>query len=276
MNVVTPKLFYTKTGEGKQSLLLFHGFGQNHTVFTKIVAALSAHYTCFLFDLYFHGNSTWKDDEQPLEKTDWKISINKVLEENEIESFSILGYSLGAKFAFATLESFPEKTREIFLIAPDGIKVSGWYNIATYPFVLRRIFKSMIHHHERFLAIARILNTLYLVDKSVIRFAEFQMNTEEKRKRVYYSWVIFRHLVFDMKSIGNLINRFSIRVLILTGRFDKIIRTENMKGLTRHVKNHELEVLEAGHNNLLEMNITSYILKASRDIQRQTPQTKAP
>jgi pimeloyl-ACP methyl ester carboxylesterase len=89
------------------------------------------------------------------------------------------------------------------------------------------------------------------MDRGLIKFAELQMNTEEKRKRVYYSWVVFRHLTFDLISIAKLINDHSIALTVVVGKYDKVIRPENMNKLLRHIPRHRLIVLEVGHNNLI-------------------------
>jgi pimeloyl-ACP methyl ester carboxylesterase len=268
MSVITPELFYKRIGKGSKNLLFFHGFGQDHTVFTSMAEELGDEYTCYIFDLYFHGNSAWtRADEYPLEKDDWKKIIGNILHENRIGDFSLFGYSLGAKFVFATLESFPEKINQVILAAPDGIKTSTWYSLATYPVIMRKFFKSMISRHSRFLAIARALGRLQVMDKGLIKFAELQMNTEEKRKRVYYSWVVFRRLSFDMHHIASLINTHSIGLSVVVGKYDKVIRPENMNKLLQHLPSPQLIILDTGHNNLINDPAMVEIIKASCDTQ---------
>src|SRR5687767_6941373 len=116
MSVITPEIFYKRIGTGSKKLLFFHGFGQDHTAFVSLAEALGNEYTCYVFDLFFHGSSVWHGvDENPLEKHEWKKIIEDILQSNDISEFSLLGYSLGAKFVFATLESFPEKIKQIIL-----------------------------------------------------------------------------------------------------------------------------------------------------------------
>lgn len=245
-------LHYVKAGNGKKPLLVFHGFGQDHTLYVPLLRSLSPKYTLYIIDLFFHGKSEWKEGETPLTKAAWKNIIGTLLHEQQIPAFSILAYSLGGKFALATLEAFPKQVKETFLLAPDGIKTSFWYSLATYPGIFRGLFKSMIYRHDRFLWIANKLNESSLVDKGLIRFADYQMNSEAKRKRVYYSWVVFRYLTFDMKKIGRLINDNNIRLTMIVGKYDRVIRPENMKQLLKHVKDYRLEVLESGHTGLIQ------------------------
>lgn len=238
------KISFEKYGDCRQPLLLFHGYGQDASVFKEFEG--------YSFDLFFHGKSIWNRGEEPLEKQEWKELIAQFLKENNIQNFSVLGFSMGAKFALATLEAFPERVEEIILLAPDGIKTSFWYSLATYPIALRNVFRSMISNHERFLRIASTAKRLGLIDKGVLRFVETQMNSEEKRKRVYYSWVVFRHLKFDLDEIASLIKKNQIKLRLFVGRHDKIITAKNMTRLTSKIPDAGFEILETGHNNLIE------------------------
>jgi pimeloyl-ACP methyl ester carboxylesterase len=236
-----PVLHYIRSGTGEKIMLTFHGYGQDNNVFTNYKG-----YTFYHIDLFFHGKSAWNNGEEPLKKVEWRSIIEQVLVQNNIQSFSLLGFSMGGRFALATLEAFPHRVKEIILVAPDGIKTNTWYTLATYPIVLRRFFKSMINNYSRFLRIARAAKRLGLIDKSVLRFVETQMDSEEKRKRVYYSWVVFRHLKFDIDSIKKIIRKNGIDLRVVVGRYDKIIKAKDMKRLTSKV-----EILDAGHNDII-------------------------
>jgi pimeloyl-ACP methyl ester carboxylesterase len=245
------KLHYKTLGNGPRTLIMFHGFGQDNYSFHSLSTLLTSHYTAYIFDLYFHGQSTWGYGESPLEKAHWKETMQEFLKENQIEKFSVAGFSMGGKFALATLEAFPDKTEEIILLAPDGIKTSFWYSLATYPLLFRKIFKSMIHHPERLQSILRTLHALRLTDKGLLKFAEFQMNSEEKRNRVYYSWVVFRHLRFDVDHLASLINYNKIGLTMIVGQYDKVIEPKNMESLLSKLNHYTFETPAVGHTGLI-------------------------
>jgi len=249
-------LSYQQTGQGEKAFLLFHGFGQHHRAFAALTETLAPHYTLYAFDLFFHGNSQWNEGERPLEKAMWKEILVNFLKEHPTQRFSVLGFSLGGKFALATLELFPEQIEHIFLLAPDGIKTNFWYSLATYPLLLRQFFKSMILKPGRLHAITSVLHALRVVDKGLLRFAESQMDTKEKRERVYYSWVVFRHLHFDMRKVAELINDHGVRLTMIVGKHDKIITTQNMQRLLRHLRDYQLETLDTGHHGVIAGSIS--------------------
>ena len=238
-------------GTGERNLFVFHGFGQDHQAFQSISESLSEYYTLFVFDLYFHGKSEWGYDEKPLEKEEWKETINILLSEYNIKSFSLAGFSMGGKFVLATAEAFPELTESIFLLAPDGIKTSFWYSLATYPILFRKFFKTLINHPEPLAIIIKLLKRANLMDKGLLRFVEYQMNTPDKRERVYYSWVVFRNLTVDLKIIARLVNHHSIPLTLIVGKYDKVITAKNMNRLLKRIKSYRLELVDTGHNGLI-------------------------
>jgi pimeloyl-ACP methyl ester carboxylesterase len=244
------KLYYYKSGAGSKSLLLFHGFGQDHLAFDSWTAHLSD-YTVFSFDLFFHGQSVW-NNSRPVEKEDWKKIIELLIEKEKLADFEVAGFSMGGKFAFATLESFPEKVRRMTLIAPDGIKVNFWYRLATYPIAMRALFESVVSNPKIFFALARFLEATGVINKYLLRFVTVQMNSLEKRQQVYCTWIQFRQLKFDMRLIGDLINEQKIGLKIIVGKFDKVIPAKDMNRLLKYVPGGKLEVIDAGHNNLID------------------------
>lgn len=250
-------------------MLLFHGFGQDHRTFDDLTEGLSHQYTLYSFDLFFHGDSVWENSEAPMEKKFWKELLSQFLTENNIDKFSVLGFSMGGKFALASVESFPDQVEEIFLLAPDGIKTSFWYSLATYPIAFRKLFKSMINHHQRFTVIAKAALRLGLIDKGVLRFVELQMNTAEKRKRVYYSWVVFRHLQFNLDKIANALNAHHTPLILLIGKYDKIITEKNMEPFVKRLHIVRFEIIDAGHNDLIKQSIK----KLSVIVNRKVPLT---
>ena len=250
-------LGYLQAGNGPEHLLLFHGFGQNHTAFNTLASELGEKFTLFCFDLFFHGQSQWPHDETPISKAYWKELLTSFLSEKGIGNFSVMGFSLGGKFALASLEAFPSRIMSVYLLASDGIKTNIWYSLATYPVALRWFFKSMILKPGRFQSIVNTARKLRLVDRGVGKFAESQMDTEEKRKRVYYSWVVFRQFKFDLEFIASLINSHKVNLHVIVGRFDKIITAKNMVLLLKRVPHHHFQILETGHNGLIEKSVES-------------------
>jgi pimeloyl-ACP methyl ester carboxylesterase len=244
-------LFYTRQGHGPENMLLFHGFGQDHRAFDSWVAALANTHTLYIVDLYYHGQSTWPSPNTPLQKADWRAVVELLLAQHTLHRFSIAGYSIGARFALATAETFPERTSTVFLIAPDGIAGNAWYALATGSGPARRLFHSMIARHGRFLSAARALQLLRLVPANLVKFASFHMSTEARRARVYAAWVVFRRLSFSLRALATVFNAHRIGVVLIAGQHDPVIRGEGMLRFLRMLQHHYLATLDAGHSGLI-------------------------
>jgi len=251
INYNNSNLFYYKFGIGQKHILLFHGFGQDHTTFDSWIEVLKNDYTIYAFDLFFHGESVWNENH-PLEKDDWKKILSIFFEKENINEFEVGGFSLGGKFALATLEAFPNQTKKIILAAPDGIKVNFWYGLATYPVLMRGIFETVVSKPQLFFSLAKFLQSIRVIDNYLLRFVVLQMDTEQKRKQVYAVWILFRPLKFDMKEIAQLINERKIGLKIMIGKFDRVIPVKEMNRLLKYVPEGKLKIIDAGHNNLIE------------------------
>ena len=260
------RLGYQKSGTGSSALLIFHGFGQDHTSFSPMTEALAGHYTIYSFDLFFHGQSVWPFDDHPLTKNQWNRIISTFLSDLEIDRFNLMGYSLGGKFVLATLETLSSRVDSVFLLAPDGIHLNLWYRLATGTRLMRSTLKSMIYKPGLFTGTASLATRLGLVDKGIARFANTQMDSLEKRQRVYLSWVVFRKLAFDMKHIARLMNANTIKTSFFIGRFDKMITEKSIKPLHTKLKNSKLKILESGHTTLI-----SHTAKEFRNIAPEKP-----
>lgn len=244
-------IHYYKMGNGIKTKLAFHGFGLDGSSFKPIADSWSNVYTIYSFDLFYHGKSHWGEPNNKLTKQQWQKILQAFFQKEKINDFSLMAFSLGGKFALTTLELFPHKIKEITFIAPDGIKTQMWYNLATYPLIFQNYFKTMIVKPNRFFKILNLVKSVGLLDKSISKFAASQMNSARKRRRVYYSWVIFKDLKSDMKYIGKLVNTHNIEVTMFLGSYDKIITEEGMNKLLHKLKDYDLHTLECGHNNLI-------------------------
>jgi pimeloyl-ACP methyl ester carboxylesterase len=244
------ELFYYKEGAGSKTILLFHGFGQDHRAFETWHETLQKEYTAYAFDLFFHGNSRW-ENQQALKKEDWKKIMQLFFEQEKIGQFEIAGFSLGAKFALSTLALFPERIQKIILLGPDGIYNNIWHSLATGTSMMRSLFRGLILKPSLFQSLIRILKSFYLEDENVLRFVELQLSTAEKRQRVYKSWIYFRHFNFKQGDLTQLLNSRNIPVTFILGRMDRVIRAEKIKGFAKTLKNHQFKLIDSTHHNLI-------------------------
>ncbi len=243
---------YQKFGNGPAILLAFHGFGQTNQVFTSLENTLGDQFTIFAIDLFFHGNSQYTGN-QLLTKDIWQQLIDQFLWAQSIERFSLMGFSLGGRFALATAEAFANRLDQLLLIAPDGITRNNWYRLATGSKVGRTLFRYVMRHLSMLTTFGHALTRFGVLNRTAMRFAEISLATPEQRTLVYQSWTQFRLIYTNLNSLAKTLNDHAVRVRFFTGAFDRIVPGSYILPLTKRLRHYELTVLKTGHNHLIEL-----------------------
>lgn len=246
-------LKYVKIGKGNKKALAFHGFGQDSSYFAPFESVFGDNYTIYCFNLPFHGDDKTPKSGIPVTKDNLRDFFQMFLERNRITDFTNIGFSIGAKISLSLLKLFPEKNEEMILIAPDGFRTNIWYNLGTGTRITRSLFKYFINHPEYFFRFSDSMASLGLVHPGVIRFAKSQMNTLEKREKVYYTWMFFRKLQISKEEITTLLTDHQIPVSIFLGKEDKIILEKHFRFLLGNDRiDSNTTILGAGHNDLIK------------------------
>jgi pimeloyl-ACP methyl ester carboxylesterase len=245
-------LAYKRHGSGPQIHLLFHGFGQNMKVYDVFLTQRRESDTFLVFDMFYHGQSSWKSIDQKLTKEIWREIMLQLMEKERFEKFHMVGYSMGGKFCLITYELFPNFVLSLLLMAPDGIKTGFWYNMATFPGILNRLFRHVIFHPGRFFKTMDFFYGLGLLDSSLIKFVKSQMNSRTKRAQVYFTWNVFKPLRPDLRLIIKMLRINHTPISLFTGSYDKMVTSENLSRFSSKIPHISLHELNSGHNTLIE------------------------
>lgn len=98
-------------------ILLLHGFGEDHRIFEKQIAALSKKHTVLAPDLPGSGILNQHNWEAGTETIDWLAWwVNEFLESKGIEKCIMLGHSMGGYITLSFAEQYPEKLEAFGLI----------------------------------------------------------------------------------------------------------------------------------------------------------------
>jgi pimeloyl-ACP methyl ester carboxylesterase len=244
-------LSFQKYGSGTKILLAFHGMGQDSSCFQKLAKSLDNQYTIYAFDLFFHGKNI-EQEAYLITKSLWQLQLQSFLSQHHIQQFSVMGFSMGGRFALATLEAFPQQIEEAFLIAPDGISENPFYVLATRFAFTRPIFKLIAFQQNKVQYLGNLLVKLKLLHPATMRFAQNMLDTPEKQKQIYQSWLGFRGLRFSMKKIASLIEKHGITTKIFVGKYDKILPEKQVYLLTKRSSTIRLIALNTGHTGLVD------------------------
>ena len=242
-------MYFQKSGEGKQIILAFHGFGQSHTVFNRVLSGLEKDFTIYKFDLYYHGKSMRPDTF--LTAQEWAKDLRTFLDQERIDRFSIIAFSLGGRFALATAMQFAGSVQKLVLIAPDGIYKNLWFLFSTSK-AGNPVFRYMMHHPEKFYRLLYFFEKWQLIAPSMIRFARKELSRPANCRRVYRCWTYFRRLQLKPSHIVRELNRQRIEVHMIFGEKDTIIPSKKILPKINRIKNLKSRILPSKHHELLD------------------------
>lgn len=97
-------MHYKITGKGK-TIVLLHGFLEDHTIWQEVAESLSKSFQLILIDLPGHGKSPVLSGIHSMELMAGEVC--RVLQTEKIEKATLVGHSLGGYVALACAEKYP-------------------------------------------------------------------------------------------------------------------------------------------------------------------------
>ncbi len=231
--------------------MAFHGYGQDHRVYEGFGAVLGYRYTVYSFDLFLHGERPEKLVSQTITAAHWQQSITRFLDSHGIDNFSLVGYSLGARFALTLVETMASRIKQLILIAPDGIKSSRWYQLASGTWLGNRLLRYTVVRPHPLFWVLRKAYQLKVVEKSVVKFVESHMNTRADRYWVHQRWVTFRRIQPSLRRVKRECNAHQVRVIIFLGKYDSVVKRKRISAFHKSLKYSMLHYLPSGHATLI-------------------------
>ncbi|MEP4533682.1 MAG: alpha/beta fold hydrolase [Cyclobacteriaceae bacterium] len=260
MALEVKKLHFKKRGSGKRALLTFHGFGQDHSIFSPYFEDLENEYTLYSFDIFYHGKS--HRPNRALSKREWEKHIGEFLKENQIDRFSLLSFSLGGRFCIALADFFPSQIDKIIMLAPDGIHKSLWFQLAVSKAgnLLFRYLMTTQGAFDRLLKLARIFR---LASAALIKFSEQELGTDARRAQVYKTWTYFSPLQYSQHEKHEIFKKLQRPPHIVLGIRDSILPLEKMEAILSSFEHVEIHKIDAKHNQMIKLgkSLVSTLLK---------------
>ena len=232
-------------------MIAFHGYGQDRRVFRKVAQQLSCRYTLYSIDLFFHGSSSWLARGQPLPKTEWYAIMWYFLEREGITNFSLMGYSMGARFALTLVECFAPRIRQVILIAPDGIRPGFWYRFASATTLGNLLLRTAVTRPSVLFTVIKLARRSRVADKSILKFITKRMDTRKRRYAVYCRWTLLRKIKPDLRVIVQHCNQQAVSLRIYVGQYDQIVKATSVVSLHKRLIDSTVYYLPTGHNGLI-------------------------
>lgn len=251
------KLSYIKYGIGDEVMILFHGYGQDSAVFEKMATHLGDKYTFYAIDIFYHGESEWHSKEK-LDHDFWLKLFLRFIEKNDLKTFSVFGYSLGAKFAMLTYAVMPSRIQQIYLVAPDGFTYSFWYNVMTKNELSLFVFKLILANWNLLKKIVGFVSKLKFISVPLYRFVCFNLESESKRDLLFKVWSTFRYIKLPISELAMLIRKRHTSLTVYIGKNDEIIKAKSIYQFLEKSKKYDLVELDANHSQILKLSIEDF------------------
>ncbi|MBC7555930.1 MAG: alpha/beta fold hydrolase [Chryseobacterium sp.] len=236
-------LHYETSGNGKENLVLLHGFMENLEIWKFLEPHLSDKFKIIKIDLPGHGKSLDYGEINSMEMM--AKEVEKVISELNLDKIHLLGHSMGGYVSLAFAELFPDKLKSITLffstfLADDEEKKE----------VRRKSFRIIKDAFVHYINVG-IPNLFNPNEKNIlegkINFArEIALSTNNSSVLAAVKGMIER--TDKLQMLENL----DAKIVVICGKHDSAVNTEKtLKNLPEKttVKSY---VLDCGHNGHLE------------------------
>lgn len=134
------KIAYTDSGTGAETLVFVHGLGSNHKSWRKNIPVLQEKARCISLDLPGYGQSDkgdWAYDMQFFAQT-----LHELLDVLQLEQVTLVGHSMGGQISMHFALMYPEKVKNLVLLAPAGFEIfteaeRAWFGAVYTPQLLK-------------------------------------------------------------------------------------------------------------------------------------------
>lgn len=232
-------LNFEKKGNGKETLVLLHGFMENLSIWSDMETHLSKDFTLFKIDLPGHGKSDILAEVHTMELM--ADEVKKVVNHENLEKFHLLGHSMGGYTSLAFAEKFPENLKSLTLFfstyfADDEEKKEQ--RIKSY-----RIIKDAFPHYAR----AGVPNLFNQNERDVLEgkieiALETALSTNNLGALACVKGMVART---DKKHI---LENLEAKILVIAGKHDNAVKTDKTINNLPDRTNIKSYVVDCGHN----------------------------
>ncbi len=244
------QIAYYTYGSGGEVVFCFHGYGLAGESFLILEHIFEADYTLICIDFPFHGSTYWQDGLFFSVEDLWEI-MNLVNPKPKVP-FSLMGYSMGGRIVMQLLQTYPQQIKQVALIAPDGLKLNWWQEVATRTIIGNRLFRYTMRCPQWLFAVIKVSGWLRLIKKSIEKFALAHIDNASERQLLYNRWSAMRAYKPSLDLLRSIIRQYKIPVKLLFGQHDRIITIRQGLAFKKNEPLISVKEINCGHNLLKE------------------------
>ena len=236
-------------------ILLLHGNSSSLHAFDPLVERLKGSFRLVRYDHPGHG-LTGPNDSQSYEYADYAVAINAVVAELELESFCLVGHSMGGWMAWRYAVDDPERVQRLALVSASGMP------LAVAPddvdsglgFKLGRssVFRSIGKHYTP-RSLVRDSASASVEDQSLVTDAWVDRHYELLRMPGNREAFFARTIANREPQLADTVAGISVPTLLLWGREDSFIPAASADAFAKRIPDTKTVILDGvGHMPFLE------------------------
>lgn len=232
-------LNFERKGNGKETLVLLHGFMENLTIWNDLEPYLSDHFSLLKIDLPGHGRSEILAEVQTMELM--AEEVKKVLDHEHLEKVHLLGHSMGGYVSLQLADRYPEYLKSLTLFFstyfPDDAEKKEQrrksYRVIqdAFPHYARAGVPNLFNPNERDILEGKIEKAL-----------DTALSTNPLGALASVKGMVDRT---DKKHV---IENIDAKILVLAGKHDSAVKTRLLIDSLPDRTNIKSYVLDCGHN----------------------------
>lgn len=232
-------LNYEISGNGKENLVLLHGFMENLLIWEEMEEKLSQDFTLIKIDLPGHGLSKIYSDVHSMELN--AEEVKKVTDQLKLGKFHLLGHSMGGYTSLAFAEKFRDDLKSLTLF------FSTYFADDEEKKEQRRKSFRIIKEAFRTYVNAGIPNLFNENEKDILEgkidlAKEIALSTKPDGVLAAVKGMMERT---DKKSV---MEKFEGKILVIAGKYDNAVKTDVMLKNLPEKTNIKSYLLDCGHN----------------------------
>lgn len=232
-------LNFERKGNGKETLVLLHGFMENLTIWNDLEPYLSDHFSLLKIDLPGHGRSEILAEVQTMELM--AEEVKKVLDHEHLEKVHLLGHSMGGYVSLQLADLYPEYLKSLTLFFstyfPDDAEKKEQrrksYRVIqdAFPHYARAGVPNLFNPNERDILEGKIEKAL-----------DIALSTNPLGALASVKGMVDRT---DKKHV---VENMDAKILVLAGKHDSAVKTQLLIDSLPDRTNIKSYILDCGHN----------------------------
>ncbi|KFF10749.1 alpha/beta hydrolase [Chryseobacterium soli] len=232
-------LNFERKGNGKEILVLLHGFMENLSIWSDMQPHLSENFSLVKIDLPGHGQSDILAEVHTMELM--AEEVKKVLDHQKLEKVHLLGHSMGGYVSLAFAEKFPDSLKSLTLFFstyfPDDEEKKN-QRIKSY-----RIISDSFSHYAR-VGIPNLFNPNErdILEGKIETALATALSTNNQGALACVKGMVERT---DKKHV---LENLDSKILVIAGKHDNAVKTETIIKNLPDRTNIKSYILDCGHN----------------------------